>query len=88
MTLSSTKPTRTNYNFKGWGTSATTTTVAYAAGASYTGNAAITLYAVWELAYTPPKISVSYVKRCSYNGTDNDYGTYFTAYFHGHAIKR
>ena len=69
LTLSSTKPTRANYNFKGWGTSATTTTVAYAAGASYTGNAAITLYAVWELAYTPPKISVSYVKRCSYNGT-------------------
>ncbi len=81
LTLSSTKPTRANYNFKGWGTSATTTTVAYASGASYTSNAAITLYAVWELAYTPPKISVSYVKRCSYNGTDNDYGTYFTAYF-------
>lgn len=35
LTLSSTKPTRTNYTFKGWGTSAASTTVAYASGASY-----------------------------------------------------
>ena len=48
LTLSSTKPTRMGYAFKGWATSSSSTTVAYAAGASYTANAAATLYAVWE----------------------------------------
>ena len=74
LTLSTTKPTRTNYNFKGWGTSASATTVSYAAGASYTANAAVTLYAVWELAYQKPRIvNVSSV-RCDSNGTVNDEG--------------
>lgn len=48
LTISSTKPTRTGYTFKGWATSASSTTVSYASGASYTGNAALTLYAVWQ----------------------------------------
>lgn len=76
LTLSSTKPTRTNYNFKGWGTSASSTTVAYAAGASYTANAAITLYAIWELSYSKPRITNFSVKRCSSGGTVQDDGTY------------
>lgn len=48
LTLSSKKPTRTGYTFKGWGTSASATTVAYSAGGSYTANSAITLYAIWQ----------------------------------------
>lgn len=76
LTLSSTKPTRTNYTFKGWGTSASATTVSYAAGASYTANAAITLYAVWELAYTKPRITNFTVKRCNVSGTVKEDGTY------------
>lgn len=48
LTLSSTKPTRTGYTFQGWGSSTTDTSVDYAAGASYTANAAITLYAIWK----------------------------------------
>lgn len=76
LTLSSTKPTRTNYNFKGWGTSASATTVSYAAGASYTKNAAITLYAVWELAYIKPRINNLKVTRCDSSGTATDDGTY------------
>lgn len=75
LTLSSAKPTRTNYNFKGWGTSASATTVAYAAGASYTANAAVTLYAIWELAYVKPRISNLSVVRCTSAGTVNDEGT-------------
>lgn len=75
LTLSGTKPTRTNYNFKGWGTSASATTVSYAAGASYTANAAITLYAVWELAYKKPRITNFTVKRCDSSGTVKDDGT-------------
>ena len=47
LRLSTTKPTRTGYTFKGWATSATGA-VAYAAGASYTSNSARTLYAVWQ----------------------------------------
>lgn len=76
LTLPSTKPTRTNYNFLGWGTSVSATTVAYAAGASYTANAAITLYAVWELAYTNPRITGLSVTRCDSSGTAADSGTY------------
>lgn len=69
LTLSSTKPTRTNYNFLGWGTSASSTTVTYAAGGSYTANAGATLYAVWELAYSKPRITNLSVKRC--DGSEN-----------------
>lgn len=74
LTLSSTKPTRTNYIFKGWGTSASATTVAYAAGASYTNNAAITLYAIWELGYVKPRIANLSIVRCNSSGTADDEG--------------
>lgn len=76
LTLSATKPTRTNYTFKGWGTSSTTKTVSYVAGASYTSNAAITLYAIWELSYTKPRITGLTASRCDSSGTDADTGMY------------
>lgn len=47
LILSSVKPTRDGYEFAGWGTSATDTGVKYSAGGQYTGNANITLYAIW-----------------------------------------
>lgn len=47
VVLSSLKPTRTGYTFKGWATSASGS-VTYQPGATYTANAAVTLYAVWE----------------------------------------
>jgi uncharacterized repeat protein (TIGR02543 family) len=75
LTLSSTKPTRTNYNFKGWGTSASSTTVSYASGASYTANAAITLYAIWELAYTKPRITNLSIVRVDSSDVLSDSGT-------------
>ena len=81
LALSSNKPTRTNYNFKGWGTSASATTATYAAGASYTANAAITLYAVWELAYTKPRIVTGNITRCTSDGTPSDTGTYILVKF-------
>lgn len=76
LTLSSTKPTRTGYTFLGWGTSASSTSATYSAGGSYTKNSAITLYAVWRLAYTKPKISGFRVSRCNSSGTVSDEGTY------------
>ena len=49
LTLSSTVPTRTGYNFLGWATSSTATAAEYKAGASYTADQSVTLYAVWKL---------------------------------------
>ena len=81
LTLSSSKPTRTNYTFKGWGTSSGSTSVAYSAGASYTANASITLYAVWELAYTVPRISNLTNIRCNSDGSYSDEGQYASISF-------
>lgn len=69
LTLSSTVPTRTavddngiltTYTFKGWTTSASSTSVAYKAGASYTANASVTLYAVWSETVSVSLYDVSY----------------------------
>ena len=76
ITLSNTTPTRSGYTFKGWGTSASSTTVSYAAGASYTQNAAITLYAIWSQSYKKPVITNFSVARCNSSGTLTDEGKY------------
>ena len=75
LKLSTTIPTRTNYSFLGWATSASGS-VKYAAGANYTENANITLYAVWKLDYLKPRISNLSVYRCDEDGTENEDGTY------------
>jgi uncharacterized repeat protein (TIGR02543 family) len=76
IVLTRTVPTRTYYTFKGWGTSASSTTVAYAAGATYKANASVTLYAIWELThYVPAVYSVS-AARCDSSGTETEEGTY------------
>lgn len=75
LTLSSTVPTRTNYNFLGWGIASNATVFVYSPGGSYTQNAAITLYAVWELAYVKPRIVNLSLSRCDADGTLNDSGT-------------
>ena len=80
LTLSSTKPTRTNYNFLGWSTSASGS-VAYQPGGTYSSNSGITLYAVWSLAYTGPRISGFTVSRCNSDGTANEAGTYIKTSF-------
>ena len=53
LTLQGGIPTREHYRFKGWATSASSTTVSYNAGSLYTGNAALALYAVWEHIFIP-----------------------------------
>ena len=69
LTLSSTIPTRssiedngtiTEYTFKGWATSATSTSASYQAGSSYTANASVTLYAVWSKTVSVNLYDVSY----------------------------
>ena len=56
LTLSSTKPTRTGHTFRGWSTTKKTPTNArttsdanYQAGATYSANSSVTLYAVWDI---------------------------------------
>ena len=58
LTLSSTIPYRFNYEFLGWSASSSATTATYAAGGSYTGNASVTLFAVWK--YKPATYTVGY----------------------------
>lgn len=49
ITLSSTIPTKTGYNFKGWSTSYSSTSGLYNPGATYTANSNVTLYAIWQI---------------------------------------
>ena len=76
LKLSSTIPTRDRYNFLGWSTSASATTVTYSAGGNYTANSAVTLYAVWELAYVKPAIYNLAITRCNSEGIFTDLGEY------------
>ena len=73
LTLSSTVPTRAAYAFKGWAKSSTGA-VAYPAGGIYKDNAAVTLYAVWELLGNV-KIESYSAFRCDSSGNAADEGT-------------
>ena len=48
ITLSTSKPTRTGYTFVNWNTSSDGTGTSYSAGATYSGNSDITMYAQWR----------------------------------------
>lgn len=48
VTLSTTVPTRSGYQFAGWNTSANGSGTSYAAGAVYSENSNVTLYAQWK----------------------------------------
>ena len=82
LTLSSTKPTRTNYEFLGWSTSPTGA-VSYQPGGQYGADADVTLYAVWKLLYVEPYFSLGLAYRTSsINSTTIDYsGGYCYASF-------
>ena len=75
LRLSTTRPMRVNYSFLGWSTSANGSVV-YAAGANYTTNASVTLYAVWELAYKKPIIHSLKATRCNSSGAAVSTGRY------------
>ena len=48
LTLSSTVPTRSGYNFLGWSKNSSATSATYSSGGTYTANESATLYAVWK----------------------------------------
>ena len=56
LTLSTVIPTRPGYTFLGWSVSKTATIPQYSSGASYTDNADLLLYAIWE----PVTYTISY----------------------------
>lgn len=76
ITIPSTIPKRTNYEFLGW--SATQNgSVAYRPGGSYwVADANATYYAVWKLSTKPPTISVFDAYRCNSAGTYQSDGSY------------
>lgn len=76
LTLSNVKPTRANYNFVGWSDIVSATTAKFSPGDKYTSNSGITLYAVWSLAYSYPRITNYNVWRCDANGNISDDGVY------------
>ena len=81
LTLSTSKPTRTGYTFKGWATTqarANDGYIDYSSGGTVDANtnSALTLYAVWDLNYVKPKITNISVERCLSDGTQDDEGKY------------
>ena len=74
LTLSSAKPTRPNYVFQGWSTSANGA-VAYQPGGRYGSDANLTLYAVWKLATKPPTIPAFTAQRVDADGNPSESGT-------------
>lgn len=74
LTLSSAKPTRPNYVFQGWATSANGA-VAYQPGGRYGADSDVTLYAVWKLATKPPTIQSFTAQRVDEAGNPVESGT-------------
>ena len=77
VTLRTNTFTRAGYNFKGWSTSATATTPTYTDGQTTRNivpSGTVTLYAVWELVYVDPDITVLGAKRVDSSGDDDDTG--------------
>lgn len=75
LQLDGDRPTRINYNFLGWSTSKSSTTAQYNPGDNYTTEASTTLYAVWNLAYTKPRIDNFKAERCDQAGNPREDGT-------------
>lgn len=75
LKLSTTKPTRSGYDFLGWATSSGATSASYAAGGNYTANSGTTLYAVWKRSYIAPSITAASVYRSNDLGVADDEGT-------------
>ena len=53
ITLSSTKPVRTGYTFVKWNTKSDGTGTSYNPGATYSADASVTLYAIWQVETYP-----------------------------------
>lgn len=83
LTLQKSGYTRKNYSLRGWNTAANGSGTAYSLGASYTNNAAATLYAQWKLEYTKPAITDLQVFRVASSSatSETDTGSYIRVVF-------
>ena len=71
--------TRTNYSFSGWNTNSSGNGTDYAAGATYSGNAALDLYAKWtSTAVAPDAPAAPTVGTLSYTHDSADLATTLT----------
>ena len=68
--------TRAGHAFDAWNTAANGSGTRYAAGASYSTNAPLALYAQWLKEPNPPTIAALSVVRVDANGDDDDEGLY------------
>ncbi len=73
LTITTSVPTRTLYDFVSWSGSDGAT---YYPGGSFTGNYALSLTANWKLAYVAPTITSLAAYHCTSDGTAADDGTY------------
>ena len=76
ITLSANSFTRSNYHFVEWNTAADGSGTSYAEGATYSTDAALTLYAIWAINYVLPVFSNVQVYRVDSSGTMDDYADY------------
>lgn len=67
---------RTHYNFQHWNTKADGTGISKNAGATYTGNDSITLYAIWEQVYATPVLNLGAIYRSDQSKNPKDDGSY------------
>ena len=77
LALSSAVPYRNNYEFVGWATNSNSSVASYYAGGSYTGNASVTLYAVWR--YKPATYTVAFDANGGTNAPSSQTKTYGVA---------
>lgn len=76
LTLSSVRPSRAGFVFSKWNTAANGSGTSYNPGASYTGNAALTLYAQWlSLPAKPTVSSMSAIRWDETEDEQSDTGT-------------
>lgn len=76
IALSANSFTRSNYHFVEWNTAADGSGVSYAEGATYSTDAALTLYAIWAINYVLPVFSNVQLYRVDSSGTMDDYADY------------
>lgn len=73
LSLTTSTPTRSGYRFVNWNTAADGSGTTYASGGTYSGNAAVTLYAQWKAL---PTISNLTVTRVDSNDDADEMGSY------------
>lgn len=67
--MTSAKPVRAGYEFVGWSDSKDATSAKWVAGDDVTPDVDTTFYAVWRLAYVPPKVSLTAATRVAASGS-------------------